>query len=261
MAITELGNGAGLVLAAGVAGVVDAVAGGGGLIQLPALFLFLPPADAAVVAAVLGTNKLSSICGTGLAAAHYGRRVPLEWSWLAPAAVTAFGFSFLGALSVMFLRPTLLRPVVLGLLVAVALYTFLRRDVGERHAPRMTAGQERWWSVVVGAGIGFYDGFFGPGTGSFLIFIFVGAFGFDFIAASASAKVINLATNLAAVVCFAANGQIFYRFALPMAAANALGGLAGARLAILKGNRFVRSFFLVVAVALIVRFGWDVWRR
>jgi uncharacterized membrane protein YfcA len=261
MAMTELGNGACLVLAAGVAGLVDAVAGGGGLIQLPALFLFLPPADASVTAAVLGTNKLSSVWGTGLAAVHYGRRVPLNWSWLGPAAAAALVFSFLGARSASLLPTGLLRPVVLGLLVAVALYTFLRPDAGARHAPRMRPGQERWWAVVVGAGLGFYDGFFGPGTGSFLIFIFVGAFGFDFLAASASAKVINLATNLAAVAYFAGNGQIFYRFALPMAAANALGGLAGARLAMLKGNRFVRSFFLVVAGALIVRFGWDVWRR
>ena len=243
-----------------LAGLVDAVVGGGGLIQLPALFVFLPAAEASVVASVLGTNKLSSFCGTSLAMVQYSRHLRLSWASLLPAAVAAFVFSFLGARVVTQLRPEFLRPLVLVLLVAVAIYTFGRKDLGERHAPVFTVSRERGYGILVGAGIGFYDGFFGPGTGSFLIFVFIGLFGFDFLAASASAKVINVATNLAALLYFAATDHILWRFALPMALFNVLGSLVGSRLAILKGNRFIRGLFLTVIGAMIVRFGWEVFR-
>jgi uncharacterized membrane protein YfcA len=241
-----------------LAGLVDSVVGGGGLIQLPALFLCLPPATAAQTATVLGTNKLSSICGTGTALAQFARRVPLNWRSLLPAAVTAFVFSFLGARVVSRLRPELLRPLILVLLVAVAIYTFIRRDFGNLHQPRFAAHHERLLGLALGGVIGFYDGFFGPGTGSFLIFAFIGLFGFDFLTASASAKVINFATNLSAVAYFAATDNILYRYGLPMAACNVAGSLLGTRLAILKGNRFVRGFFLVVVSGMILRFGWEV---
>lgn len=244
-----------------LAGFVDSVVGGGGLIQLPALFLFLPPAEAAGAAAVLGTNKLSSICGTGMALSQYARRVPLNWRSLLPAALTAFVFSFLGARVVTLLNPALLKPLILGLLVAVAIYTFVRKDFGGLHAPRFTARHEQMFGVVVGGVIGFYDGFFGPGTGSFLIFAFIGLFGFDFLTASASAKAINFATNLSAVAYFAATSHILYRYGLPMAVCNVAGSVLGARMAILKGNRFVRVFFLIVIAAMILRFGWEVVAR
>jgi len=196
---SELGTIAGLGGFALLAGLVDAVAGGGGLIQLPALLLLWPAGEATALAAVLGTNKFSSICGTGLAAVQYARRVPLHWASLLPAAGAALAGSWLGARVVTGLNPALLRPLILGLLVAVAGYTFARKDLGRLHAPRFSPRQERWLGVAVGAGIGFYDGFFGPGTGSFLIFAFVGLFGFDFLTASAGAKVINFATNLSAL--------------------------------------------------------------
>ena len=240
-----------------LAGFVDSVVGGGGLIQIPALFLLLPPGDAAVGATVLGTNKLSSICGTGMAVIQYARRIRLNWSSLLPAAVTALAFSYLGARAVAGLSTALLRPLLLVLLVVVAVYTFAHRDLGDRHAPRFTIRREASLAVLVAAVIGFYDGFFGPGTGSFLIFIFVGWFGFEFLAASASAKVINFATNLSAVAYFAATNHILYSRALPMGICNLLGSLAGTRLAMLKGNRFVRSFFLVVVSMLILRYGWE----
>jgi uncharacterized membrane protein YfcA len=237
---------------------VDSIVGGGGLIQLPALFLWLPPAYAAVVPLVLGANKLSSICGTSVAAAQYARRIPLDWRALAPAAGAAFVFAFLGARSVSFISSQVLRPLVLVLLVAVALYTAVRKDFGSVHAPQFKPPQARLYGMLVGAGIGFYDGFFGPGTGSFLIFAFIGLFRFDFLSASASAKVINFATNLSAVAWFAATDSILYRYAVPMGLCNLLGSLVGTRLAILKGNRFVRVFFLVVVSVMIARYGWDV---
>jgi hypothetical protein len=243
---------------AALAGFVDAVVGGGGLIQIPALFLFLPAPLASVVPGVLATNKVSSICGTGLAVIEYGRRVPLERRSVIPAGLVALVFSFLGARTVTLIRAENLRVIVLALLVAVAVHTYWKKDFGRRHAPRLRAGTERVLGAGTGAVIGFYDGFFGPGTGSFLIFVFIGLFGFDFLSASANAKVINFATNLSAVVYFAVMGHVLWDYALPMAACNMGGAWLGVRMAVWKGNRFVRGFFLVVVSVLILRFGYEV---
>jgi uncharacterized membrane protein YfcA len=241
-----------------LAGLVDSVVGGGGLIQLPALLVVLSPAPADSIAPAFGTNKFSSICGTSVAVIQYSRRVRIQWHSILPAGAAAFFFSFIGARVVASLKAEMLKPLVLVLLVLVGIYTYWRKDFGNLHAPRLTARRERQLGVLVGIGIGFYDGFFGPGTGSFLIFIFIGLFGFDFLAASASAKVINFATNLSAVGYFAATHQILYHYAVPMGLCNLLGSLTGTRLAILKGNSFVRLFFLVVVAAMIFRFGWAV---
>ena len=242
------------------AGFIDSVVGGGGLIQLPALLLCLPPAWSGSLAAVFGTNKLASLCGTSVACVRYARQVPLRWRALLPASGAAFVFSFLGARAVTGLDAAVLQPVILGLLVAVAAYTFFRKDFGGRHAPRLSTRREWQFGVLVGLAIGFYDGFFGPGTGSFLIFIFIGLFGFDFLTASASAKAINLATNLSAVLYFAATDHILYRYALPMGACNVLGALVGTKLALGQGNRFVRALFLVLVSAMILRYGAEVWK-
>lgn len=242
-----------------LAGFVDSVVGGGGLIQIPALFLFLP-SEVRGVAAVFGTNKLSSICGTGMAVVQYARRVPLNWRSLLPAASAAFLASFLGARAVSLLQPAVLKPLVLVLLIAVTALTAVRKDLGRLHAPRLSGSRERLLAIVVGAGIGFYDGFFGPGTGTFLIFAFVGLFGSDFLSASASAKVVNFATNLSAIAYFAATDNILYRYGLPMAVFNVAGSLVGTRLALWKGNRFVRALFLVVSAILILRYGLEVIR-
>jgi uncharacterized membrane protein YfcA len=250
-----------LCVLAFLAGLVDSVIGGGGLIQLPALLLVLSPSPADSLATAFGTNKLSSICGTGAAVIQYSRRVRIKWPSILPAGAAAFVFSFLGARVVSSLKPEMLKPLVLVLLVIVGIYTYWRKDFGNLHAPQFTPHRERQLGVLVGIVIGFYDGFFGPGTGSFLIFIFIGLFGFDFLAASASAKVINFATNLSAVGYFAATHQILYHYAFPMGLCNVLGSLTGTRLAILKGNAFVRVFFLVVVAAMILRFGWEVWFR
>ncbi|HYV27255.1 MAG TPA: TSUP family transporter [Candidatus Eisenbacteria bacterium] len=241
-----------------LAGFVDSVVGGGGLIQLPALFLFLPPEFSASVVTVSATNKMSSICGTSMAVFRYSRRVPIRWPSILPAGLAAFLFSFLGARTLSLVDPHLLKPIILIMLIAVAVYSAIRKDFGNLHAPQFTAHRERQFGIVVGAVMGFYDGFFGPGTGSFLMFIFVGLFGFDFLSATASTKVINLAANLSALIYFAAHGNILYQFGLPMGACNMLGSLMGTRLAMLKGNAFIRIFFLVVVTAMIVRFGYEV---
>lgn len=240
-----------------LAGLIDAVVGGGGLIQLPALMLILPQYVERDIASLFGTNKLSAMCGTTLAAFQYSRRIRINWHSILPAAIAAFIFSFLGARAVSAVKPAMLQPVILVLLVAVAIYTWIKKDFGSLHAPAFTAHKERTFGIAVGVVIGFYDGFFGPGTGSFLIFAFIGLFGFDFLSASASAKVINVATNLSAVLYFAWTDRVLYHYALPMAACNIAGAVLGARIALSKGNRFVRVLFLVVVGGLIARLAWQ----
>lgn len=240
-----------------LAGFVDAVVGGGGLIQVPALLLFLPPDQSRDVATVLGTNKAASICGTTMAVLQYAPRVSIPWRTMLPAALAAFGSAWLGASAVSRLDRAVLTPVILALLVIVTLYTFVKPELGQRHQPAFAAHHERLLGLGVGAGLGFYDGFFGPGMGSLLIFAFVGWFGFDFLVATASAKVVNAATNLSALLLFVATGRVLYRYALPMAVCQIAGSIAGTRLAILKGNRLVRLVFLLVAGALIARLTWQ----
>jgi uncharacterized membrane protein YfcA len=243
-----------LCIFAFLAGFIDSVAGGGGLIQLPALLIFLPHTP---VAHLLGTNKLASIAGTSFAAVQYARHVGINWRATLPATIAAFILSFLGARTAAVLNTEVMRVVVLVLLIGIVLYTFMRKDFGSIHAPKLTHVMQSVFSITAGMTIGFYDGFFGPGTGSFLIFVFVGIFGFNFLSASASAKLINFATNLSAVLYFAFTGNILYQLAVPMAAFNILGSLAGTRLAILKGSRFVRIFFLLVVAGMILKLTYD----
>jgi len=241
-----------------LAGFVDAVVGGGGLIQIPALFVLMPQLPPALL---FGTNKFASVWGTLSAAIQYARRVPPIWRTVLPAAAAALLCSFLGAHAVSAIQPALLRPLILVLLLAVLGYTLWKKDFGALHAPHLSHARQLWLGLATGGVIGFYDGFFGPGTGSFLIFAFVGLFGFSFLAASASAKVVNVVTNLAALAYFASHGDVLYATALPMAACNVAGSLAGSRLALRRGSGFVRGLFIVVVVALIARFAYDIFKR
>ena len=237
------------------AGFVDSIAGGGGLIQLPALFIFLPHLS---VPMLFGTNKLASIAGTSLASIQYARHIEINWKATLPATCTALIFSFLGAGVTTIIDPGIMRPLVLFMLIAIALYTFIQKDFGTLHAPKLNTTKQYIISIATGILIGFYDGFFGPGTGSFLIFVFIGIFGFSFLSASVSSKLINLATNLSAVLYFGFTNNIFYKAAIFMALCNMLGSFVGTRLAILKGNRFVRVFFLIVVSILIIKLGHDI---
>jgi len=240
--------------AAFLAGLVDAVVGGGGLIQVPAIFSFLPKE---VPATLLGTNKLASICGTSAAAVNYARRVRVAWSAAAPAAIAAFALSFVGAWTVTRVPGDFVRALLPFILLAVALYTFRKKDLGAVHAPVHSGMAERWWAVGIGAAIGFYDGFFGPGTGSFLIFLFVRFFGFDFLSASAAAKIVNVACNLSALMWFGYSGHLLWQLGLLMAACQIAGSLVGTKLAIKHGSAFVRKLFLVVVSTLIVKTAFD----
>ncbi|MGY1706710.1 TSUP family transporter [Geodermatophilus sp. SYSU D00697] len=245
-----------LVLAAFAAGWVDAVVGGGGLIQLPALLLV--PGMETVQA--LATNKISSAMGTATSAATYYRRVrPGLATALPMAAVAAIG-SAGGALSAAAVPDGVLEPVVLVALVVVAVYTLVRPAVGNVTRLRFSGHRHTVAAGVVGAVIGFYDGIAGPGTGAFLVFALVGLLGFAFLEASATAKVVNLATNVGALVVFAIDGSVLWALGLVMGVANLAGGYLGARTAVGAGSRFVRVVFLVVVGVLIARLGWQLLR-
>ena len=233
---------------------VDAIAGGGGLIQLPALLILLPGVP---VATVLGTAKISSVASTSSALYRYHGSVPFRWRATLWSAGAAFVCSMLGARTVSLLPQHAIRPAILVLLVAVAAYTIARPSFGAIHAPRLTPVTEQLAAAGIGAVLGFYDGFFGPGMGSFLIFGFIGILGFDFLAASAAGKVVNLGSGLAAAIYFAATGHVLWQVALPMAAAGAAGSFVGAHTAVKRGSGFVRPLFLVVVAAVILKFGWD----
>lgn len=243
-----------LCLFAFLAGFIDSIVGGGGLILLPALIILRPDLE---LATVLGTNKGAAFLGTLTSTIQYSRTIGIPWRVMLPAAVAGFIFSMLGAFTVTHVANDFLRPFIIVLLVVVAIYTFFKKDFGSLHAPRVNERNQRLIALSAGAVIGFYDGFFGPGTGSFLIFIFIGLVGFSFLAASASAKVINFAANFAAFLLFAATGHVAYTLALPMAACNILGSFLGSRLAVLRGSSFVRVLFLIVVTGVIARLSYD----
>ena len=244
-----------VLLAALGAGWIDAVVGGGGLLQLPALLLVpgLSPVQA------LGTNKLASIFGTTTSALTYYRRAHPDLRTALPMAALALGSSAAGASVAALLPAGVFKPVIVVALVAIAAFTALRPSLGEVTALRHSGRRHHGVAAAVGAVIGFYDGVLGPGTGSFLVFAMVGLLGYDFLAASAKAKIVNVATNLGALLFFVPHGSVFWGLGLVLGAANMLGGYLGSRTATARGSRFIRVVFLVVVTALIARVGWDVW--
>ncbi len=243
-----------VTLASLLAGFVDAIVGGGGLILLPALFATFPGAPPATL---LGTNKAGSVWGTAMATWQYSRRVQIRWQAMLPAAAFGFAGAFAGAWSVTVMSPDFLRKLLPLVLLAVLGYTLAKKELGRHHAPRF-AGRAEWVAAsLIGATIGFYDGFFGPGTGSFFVFLFVRLLGYDFLNASASAKLLNVATNIAALILFASKGHIWWHFALPLAIANVVGSVLGTHMALKHGTGFVRGIFIFVVSVLILKTGYD----
>jgi uncharacterized membrane protein YfcA len=240
-----------------VAGFVDGVVGGGGLIQTPAILFTLPEYPVTVG---IGTTKIPSSFGSLTGAVQYGRQVKLRGALLAWLLPVAFGSALLGSWVLTRLSNAFLKPFLLVVMLAVFGYTLARKSFGTQRDLSLTPRQRLGRGIALSAACGFYDGFFGPGTGSFLVLGFVGALGFDFLRASAHAKAVNLATNLASVLLFGVNGLILYSVALPMAVCNATGAFCGARLALLRGNGFVRVFFLGVVLTTILRFAYDLFR-
>ena len=236
------------------AGMIDAVVGGGGLIQIPALINVFPAAQDATL---FGTNKFASVWGTSVAACTYVGKVSIPWNLVLPAALSAFAMSFVGAATVSSIPQGMLRPFVLWLVVVMAIYIFRKKDFGAIQRPLKIGTRERVLSVLIGGSIGFYDGLFGPGTGSFLIFLFIHYLALDFLQASASAKFVNLATNIAALMYFVPTHNVLYAVAIPMAIFNMLGAYAGTRIAVKRGTGFIRGLFLILLVILILKLAYD----
>jgi len=243
-----------LVLAALCAGWIDAVVGGGGLVQLPALMIAFPTA---APVHLLATNKLSSICGTTTSSITYLRRVRPDLRTALPLAVLAFAGSLAGALVASHIPRSAFNPVILVVLILVGAYTLLKPSMGEATDLRFSGTRHYAYAGLAGLGIGFYDGALGPGTGSFFVFALVGLIGYGFLEASAKAKIANFATNLAALAIFVPQGAPWWGLGLAMGAANVIGGYLGARTAVAKGSRFIRVVFVLVVSAFVIRIGWD----
>jgi uncharacterized protein len=236
------------------AGAIDSIVGGGGLILVPALFATFPTAPPATL---LGTNKCASIWGTLIASVQYARRVELRWRVLLPAAAFALLGGLFGAWIVTLIDPMFLRRLLPFVLFAVLTYTICNKELGKTQTLRHSGPMEITLTCAIGLIIGFYDGFFGPGTGSFFIFLLVRVLGYDFLNASASAKVLNVATNLAALILFALKGHVWWQVGLIMAAANISGSVVGTHLALKHGASFVRRIFIFVVGTLILKTAYD----
>ncbi|MCL1870255.1 MAG: TSUP family transporter [Promicromonosporaceae bacterium] len=245
-----------LLLAGFTAGWVDAVVGGGGLVQLPALLLV--PGLAPVQA--LATNKVGSIMGTSTSSITYARRVHPDFTTAGPMAVAALAGAVGGAAVASHIPASAFKPIILVVLVAVFVYTLLKPTLGEHTALRWEGNRHRVTAAATGLVIGVYDGMLGPGTGTFLVIALVGVLGYAFLPASALAKITNFATNLGALIFFVPAGHVVWPLGLAVGAANLTGGYLGARMAVARGSRFVRVVFVVVVGALIVRLGYDVLR-
>jgi len=241
-----------------LAGFVDSIVGGGGLVLVPALFAAFPTTHPATL---LGVNKSASLWGTAVATVQYSRQIDMRWRALLPAAALALAGSFAGAWLVTVVSPEFLRKLLPFVLLAVLAYTLVKKELGRQHAPRMSGWRESAVAAGIGLVLGFYDGFFGPGAGSLLVFLFVRLLGYDFLNASASAKLLNSCSNLAALTLFAFKGHIWWHYALALALANVAGSLLGTRLALKHGAGFVRGVFVLVVGALILRTGYDAFLR
>ena len=247
-----------LCIAAFAAGFIDAIVGGGGLIQTPATLITLPQYP---VATLLGTTKIPSFIGTSMAAWQYARIVQLRWKLLAMMCSIALLAAYAGSKTVSIISNAFMKPVIFGVLILVGIYTYSKKNFGSNTT--ITKPPKNEWLIAASFSllIGFYDGFIGPGAGSFLVLFFISALGFDFLRASAHAKFVNLATNMGSIVFFSSSGHILYQYAIPMAICNFTGSILGTRLAILKGNSFIRLFFLIVVIGTIIRFGYDIFLK
>ena len=244
-----------LCAAAFCAGFIDAIVGGGGLIQTPLALVLLPHLP---VSTIIGTLKIPAFSGTAIATSQYLKNVTINWKFLGIMALIAFVSAFLGSQLLTVVSNDFIKPVLLFILIALAIYTLLKKDFGQAKEKQIP------WPIgvingcIVSVAVGFYDGFIGPGAGTFFILGFVSLLGMDFLHANTNAKLINLATNAGSISLFLLKGKIIWGIALPMAVCNALGGFVGAKLAIKRGNRFIRYVLILVIFLSIGRFGYEV---
>ncbi|OYZ02626.1 MAG: hypothetical protein B7Y37_02225 [Sphingobacteriia bacterium 28-36-52] len=241
-----------------LAGFVDAIVGGGGLIQLPAGIMLLPQFP---VATVMGSLKIPAFTGTAFAARQYVKKVSVNWEQVGLMCLIAFSAAFAGSQLLSIVSNKYMKPVIFVVLILVALYTYTKKNFGQTVHKEISNKKQLNYSLLISLIIGFYDGFIGPGAGSFFIMAFIGILGFDFLKAGTYAKLINLSTNLGSISLFMLKGTILWSVAIPMAVCNAIGGILGAKLAIYKGNQFIRIFFLLVVMATLLRFGYDIFLK
>lgn len=244
-----------LSLAAFTAGFIDSVVGGGGLIQTPFLLITFPKMPLPVL---FGTNKIAALAGTSISAFQYAQKIKFDFKLLFVIAACCFTSSFLGARLVSIIDSATLKPVILVILVAIAVYTFFKKNLGSVQTKQLSLAKQMLYGGLVGLVVGFYDGFFGPGTGSFFVLGFVIILGFEFVKASAYAKVVNCITNISALTVFIREGYYVLDLAILMAIFNIMGSFIGSALALRKGNGFVRVIFLVIVTIMILKYGYDV---
>jgi len=247
-----------LIIFSFIGGFIDAVVGGGGLIQMPALLINLPNTP---LPTLFGTNKIAALAGTSIAAKQYAKRIKFNYNLLLIVAICAAIASFLGAKIVSHINVNTLKPVILIILILVGLYTYYKKDLGAVQTKNLSISKQLLYGAVLGFLVGFYDGFFGPGTGSFFVLGFVVILGFEFIQASAYSKIINCVTNIAALTVFIRQGNYLLNIAILMAISNIVGSLIGTKMALKNGNSFVRIIFLVIVFLMILRYGYDIFFR
>ncbi|GMA32612.1 TSUP family transporter [Litorihabitans aurantiacus] len=244
-----------LLLAGLAAGWVDAVVGGGGLIQLPALLIAFGPGAAPVHA--LATNKLASVMGTTVSATTFYRRVRPDLTTAIPAALAALAGACGGAVLASRIPREAFTPIIITVLIGVLVLVLARPQLGASTRLRFDGARHRLIAAAIGLVIGAYDGLLGPGTGTFLVLALVGLLGYAFLNASALAKIVNLATNVGALIFFVPSGSVVWEVGLIVGVANLVGGYIGARMAIARGSGFVRVVLVVVVTALVAKLGWD----
>lgn len=244
-----------MIILSFIAGFMDAVVGGGGLISLPGLLVFFPHL---ALPFVLGTNKIAALAGTSIAAFQYSKKINFNFKLLTYLSITAFVFSFLGAKLVSYLDNQTLKPFLFLLLILIAIYTWFKKDFGSEQNSVNNISNQTLKACLLSAIVGLYDGFFGPGTGSFFVLGFVLLLGMDFLHSSAYAKIVNCVTNIAALTVFIYNGTFLLDLAILMAVSNMTGSFIGSKLALNKGNSFVRLTFISVVGLMIVRYGYDI---
>ncbi|MCT4616512.1 MAG: TSUP family transporter [Marinifilaceae bacterium] len=238
-----------------IAGFIDAIVGGGGLIQIPALLINFPNTN---LPSLFGTNKIAALSGTSVAALQYSKKVKFNYKLLIGICISAFTASYLGAKTVSYINADSLKPLVLIILIGIAIYTFIKKDLGSSQSKELKISKQLIYACIIGFVVGFYDGFFGPGTGSFFVLGFVLILGFDFVQASAYAKLVNCITNISALIVFIKQGDYLIEIAILMAITNITGNIIGSKLALKKGNTFIRYIFLFIVCTMIIRYAYDI---
>lgn len=244
-----------LCLVAFSSGFVDAIAGGGGLIQTPLSLSLLPHYP---ISTLIGSLKIPAFSGTALATRQYLNKVKIHWSFFIPLALISFVSAFLGSYALSVIRNDFIKPLLFIILLLLWVFTYFRKDFSLKNHQKISKKKKWFLGILLAILISFYDGFIGPATGTFFIMGFIFLIKLDFFQASAYAKMINLATNFGGICLFLLKGEILWEITIPMAFCNGLGGYLGAKMAILKGQKWIRYIFLFVMFLAICRFGYEI---